>query len=86
MKRLFRVELSTAVYVVAESDTDAEKYAKEIMAGDDSVGVEFDTFSRPVHSKFPVEPEWLEAFPYGDISTDEDLTVTQWLKRLQAEA
>jgi hypothetical protein len=81
--RLFRVELSGCAYVVAADAPQAEKLALAALhSGED---IEMDTFSRLVHAKFPVDPDWLEGIPFGEADpADPDRTVGSWISQLKS--
>jgi len=80
MKRLYEVQISTSVMVIADNDVHAEKIVcddiHEIMRLE-----EFDVNSsfRPV---LGVPQDWADSIPYGDA---EDFTCRHWLTKFAEE-
>ena len=75
MRRLFAVEISHIMYVVAESADEAEEVAEEHQGDDDS---EVQIHARPIKSESELPPEILSSLPWGD--ANDKKTVGDWVK------
>jgi hypothetical protein len=72
--KLYRVEVMKVLYVLAESeheaDLDAQQYANDADAED--------VFVSEAKSLDEVDPQWRDALPYG---TNDDVTIEKWFER-----
>lgn len=78
-KKLYRVEVAFSVYVLAESDSDAETEARAAYKHYPDECGEPDSIATLLHGVGSVPPEWLDALPFGADDGDER-TVRQVLE------
>lgn len=72
--KLFRVEITKVVYMLAEDERDAELDGSGYACDEDAANVMVDE----VRTLDDVDGDWKDALPYGG---EEDLTVRQWFER-----
>lgn len=75
-KRMFAVEISGEIYVLAEDWSEAEHLAKRALQTGDADELIVD--SSPIEPGSFVDPEWLDAIPYG---SESGVTVKEWYEK-----
>jgi hypothetical protein len=74
--KLFRVEVSKVIYVLAENEAEAEFDAPGHAEEESSA----DVFVSEANTFEAVESEWRDALPYG---SDGDMTIRQFFERAE---
>jgi hypothetical protein len=78
MNKLYRVEISYGIYVLADNDQQAERIATTCLRRNLSECGEPDIICTPIKSLSSVVPEWRDSIPFGDDT--QDLTIAQIIK------
>ena len=73
--KLYRVELQTAVFVVADNEDAAGEIAKEHVSDEAEF---FEVFCNEIERIDSVDPDWRDSIPYGG---DANTTISQILSQ-----